>query len=88
MKSLENGNYHQVTVMKDGKDVKLYLEAIPVEHRVNLTNYNWEAQQFKRYKGGNLRMIPRKIRNKRRPRRLYRQKSNVRALNNAYKIAK
>jgi hypothetical protein len=50
MKSLEKGNRHQVTAMKDGKEVKLYLEANPAEHRVNLTNYKGEAQQLEHYK--------------------------------------
>jgi hypothetical protein len=50
MKSLEKGNRHQVTALKDGKEVKLYLEANPAEHRVNLTNYKGEAQQLEHYK--------------------------------------
>lgn len=50
MKSLEKGNRHQVTAMKDGKEVKLYLEANPAEHRVNLTNWKGEAQQLEHYK--------------------------------------
>ena len=50
LKSLEKGNRHQVTAMKDGKEVKLYLEANPAEHRVNLTNYKGEAQQLEHYK--------------------------------------
>ncbi|OCX54340.1 hypothetical protein BEL04_08770 [Mucilaginibacter sp. PPCGB 2223] len=50
MKSLEKGNRHQVTAMKDGKEVKLWLEANPADHRVNLTNYKGEAQQLEHYK--------------------------------------
>jgi hypothetical protein len=50
MKSLEKGNRHQVTAMKDGKEVKLFLEANPAEHRVNLTNWKSEAQQLEHYK--------------------------------------
>jgi len=50
MKSLEKGNRHQVTAMKDGKEVKLYLEANPAEHRVNLTNWKGQAQQLEHYK--------------------------------------
>ena len=50
MKSLEKGNRHQVTAMKDGKEVKLYLETNPAEHRVNLTNWKGEAQQLEHYK--------------------------------------
>ncbi len=50
MKSLEKGNRHQVTALKDGKEVKLFIEANPTEHRVNLTNYKGEAQQLERYK--------------------------------------
>ncbi|QXV64018.1 hypothetical protein INP83_13025 [Mucilaginibacter sp. 21P] len=50
MRSLEKGNRHQVTAMKDGKEVKLYLEANPAEHRVNLTNWKGEAQQLEHYK--------------------------------------
>jgi hypothetical protein len=50
MKSLEKGNRHQVTAMKDGKEVKLFIEANPAEHRVNLTNYKGEAQQLEHYK--------------------------------------
>jgi len=36
--------------MKDGKEVKLFLEANPAEHRVNLTNWKGEAQQLEHYK--------------------------------------
>lgn len=50
LKSLEKGNRHQVTALKEGKEVKLYLEANPAEHRVNLTNYKGEAQQLEHYK--------------------------------------
>jgi hypothetical protein len=50
MKSLEKGNRHQVTAMKDGKEVKLFIEANPLEHRVNLTNWKGEAQQLEHYK--------------------------------------
>jgi hypothetical protein len=50
MKSLEKGNRHQVTAIKDGKEVKLFLEANPAEHRVNLTNWKGEAQQLEHYK--------------------------------------
>ncbi len=50
MRSLEKGNRHQVTAMKDGKEVKLFLEANPAEHRVNLTNWKGEAQQLEHYK--------------------------------------
>jgi hypothetical protein len=50
LKSLEKGNRHQVSAMKDGKEVKLYLEANPAEHRVNLTNYKGEAQKLENYK--------------------------------------
>ena len=50
MKSLEKGNRHQVTAMRDGKEVKLFLEANPAEHRVNLTNWKGEAQQLEHYK--------------------------------------
>ncbi|MGF7080373.1 hypothetical protein [Mucilaginibacter sp. UYCu711] len=50
MKSLEKGNKHQVTAMKDGKEVKLFIEANPAEHRVNLTNWKGEAQQLEHYK--------------------------------------
>ena len=50
MRSLEKGNRHQVTAMKNGKEVKLYLEANPAEHRVNLTNWKGEAQQLEQYK--------------------------------------
>jgi hypothetical protein len=50
LKSLEKGNRHQVTALKDGKEVKLFLEANPAEHRVKLTNYKGEAQQLEHYK--------------------------------------
>jgi hypothetical protein len=50
MKSLEKGNRHQVTAMKDGKEVKVWLEANPAEHRVNLTNYKGEAQRLEHFK--------------------------------------
>jgi hypothetical protein len=50
MKSLEKGNRHEVTAMKNGKEVKLFLEANPAEHRVNLTNWKGEAQQLEHYK--------------------------------------
>lgn len=50
MKSLEKGNRHQVAAMKDGKEVKLFIEANPAEHRVNLTNWKGEAQQLEHYK--------------------------------------
>jgi hypothetical protein len=50
LKSLEKGNRHQVTAIKDGKEVKLYLEANPAEHRVNLTNYKGDAQRLEDYK--------------------------------------
>lgn len=50
IKSLEKGNRHQVTAIKDGKEVKLFLEANPAEHRVNLTNWKGEAQQLEYYK--------------------------------------
>lgn len=50
MKSLEKGNQHQVTALKDGKEVKLFIEANPLEHRINLTNWKGEAQQLEHYK--------------------------------------
>jgi len=50
LRSLEKGNRHQVTAMKAGKEVKLFLEANPAEHRVNLTNWKGEAQQLDHYK--------------------------------------
>ncbi|MFD2872015.1 hypothetical protein ACFS5N_06025 [Mucilaginibacter ximonensis] len=50
LKSLEKGNRHQVEALKDGKPVKLFIEANPAEHRVNLTNYKGEAQQLEHYK--------------------------------------
>lgn len=50
MRSLEKGNRHQVTAIKDGKEVKLFIEANPAEHRVNLTNWKGEAQQLEHYK--------------------------------------
>lgn len=50
MKSLEKGNRHQVEAIRDGKTVKLFIEANPTEHRVNLTNYKGEAQQLEHYK--------------------------------------
>jgi len=50
LKSLEKGNRHEVTALRDGKQVKLYIEANPAEHRVNLTNYKGEAQQLEHYK--------------------------------------
>jgi hypothetical protein len=50
MKSLEKGNRHQVSAMKDGKEVKVWLEANPAEHRVNLTNYKGEAQRLEHFK--------------------------------------
>jgi hypothetical protein len=53
-------NYNNITIkpgrmptyiaMKDGKEVKLFLEANPAEHRVNLTNWKGEAQQLEHYK--------------------------------------
>jgi hypothetical protein len=50
MKSLEKGNRHQVEAMRDGKPVKVFLEANPAEHRVNITNYKGEPQQLEHYK--------------------------------------
>ncbi|WP_157799147.1 hypothetical protein [Mucilaginibacter auburnensis] len=50
MKSLEKGNRHQVEAIRDSKTVKLFLEANPAEHRVNITNYKGEPQQLKHYK--------------------------------------
>ncbi len=50
LKSLEKGNRHQVIALKEGKEVKLYLEANPAEHRINLTNWKGEAQQLEHYK--------------------------------------
>ncbi|HEY8929540.1 MAG TPA: hypothetical protein VIM55_10135 [Mucilaginibacter sp.] len=55
MKSLEKGNRHQVTAMKNGKEVKLFIEANPAEHRVNLTNWKGEAQQLEHYKKAELK---------------------------------
>ncbi|MDB5117699.1 MAG: hypothetical protein JWQ79_3191 [Mucilaginibacter sp.] len=60
MKSLEKGNRHQVTAMKDGKEVKLFLEANPAEHRVNLTNWKGEAQQLEHYKKPELKQDQKK----------------------------
>lgn len=50
MKSLEKGNRHEVLAIKNDKQVKLFLEANPAEHRVNLTNWKGEAQQLEHYK--------------------------------------
>ena len=50
MKSLEKGNRHQLEALRDGKPVKLFIEANPAEHRVNLTNWKGEAQQLEHYK--------------------------------------
>jgi|GEM_PF-1807260 len=50
MKSLEKGNRHQVTALKDGKEIKLFIEANPADHRLNLTNWKGEAQQLEHYK--------------------------------------
>lgn len=50
LKSLEKGNRHQVTAMKDGKEVKLFIDANPADHRLNLTNWKGEAQQLEHYK--------------------------------------
>jgi hypothetical protein len=50
MKSLEKGNRHQVEALRDGKPVKLFIEANPTEHRFNLTYYKGEAQQLEHYK--------------------------------------
>jgi hypothetical protein len=50
MKSLEKGNRHQVEAMRDGKPVKVFLEANPAEHRVNITNYKGEPQKLEHYK--------------------------------------
>ncbi len=50
MKSLEKGNRHQVTAIKNGKEVKLYLEANPADHRVNLTDYKGQPQKLDDYK--------------------------------------
>lgn len=50
MKSLEKGNRHQVEALRDGKPVKLFLEANPAEHRLNITNYKGEVQQLEHYK--------------------------------------
>jgi len=61
MKSLEKGNRHQVTAMKDGKEVKLFLEANPAEHRVNLTNYKGEAQQLEHYKKPEFKQEQKKV---------------------------
>ena len=36
--------------MKDCKEVKLFIEANPPEHRVSLTNWKGEAQQLEHYK--------------------------------------
>lgn len=58
MKSLEKGNRHQVNAMKDGKEVKLFLEANPAGHRVNLTNWKGEAQQLEHYKKPEVKQAP------------------------------
>ncbi|MCD8739332.1 hypothetical protein LT679_01850 [Mucilaginibacter roseus] len=50
MKSLEKGNRHQVTAIKNGKEVKLFLEANPADHRVNLTDYKGQPQKLDDYK--------------------------------------
>jgi hypothetical protein len=55
MQSLEKGNRHQVTAIKDGQEVKLFIEANPAEHRVNLTNWKGEAQQLEHYKKPDLK---------------------------------
>ncbi|MGF7072341.1 hypothetical protein [Mucilaginibacter sp. 3215] len=60
MKSLEKGNRHQVTAIRDGKEVKLFIEANPAEHRVNLTNWKGEAQQLEHYKKPELKNEPNK----------------------------
>lgn len=63
LKSLEKGNRHQVTALKDGKEVKLYLEANPADHRVNLTNYKGEAQKLEDYKKPELKNETKKDQN-------------------------
>ncbi|MBK0379276.1 hypothetical protein [Mucilaginibacter segetis] len=50
LKSLEKGNRHQLEALKNGKPVKLFVEANPAEHRVNLTNYKGEPQRLEDYK--------------------------------------
>lgn len=50
MKSLEKGNRHQVTAMKNGKETQLYIEANPADHRLNLTNYKGDPQRLDHYK--------------------------------------
>jgi hypothetical protein len=37
-------------IRKTAKKSKLFLEANPAEHRVNLTNWKGEAQQLEHYK--------------------------------------
>ena len=66
MKSLEKGNRHQVEALRDGKPVKLFIEANPTEHRVNLTNYKGEAQQLEHYKKPELKSEIKKTRHRRR----------------------
>jgi hypothetical protein len=60
MKSLEKGNRHQVTAMKNGKEVKLFIEANPADHRINLTNYKGEPQKIEHYKKPELKEEPKK----------------------------
>jgi hypothetical protein len=50
LRSLEKGNRHQVDAIREGKTVKVFLEANPAEHRVNITNYKGEPQKLEHYK--------------------------------------
>jgi hypothetical protein len=60
MKSLEKGNRHQIEALRDGKPVKLFLEANPADHRVNITNYKGEAQQLEHFKKPELKQETKK----------------------------
>ncbi len=55
MRSLEKGNRHQVEAVRDGKPVKVFLEANPAEHLVNITNYKGEPQKLDHYKKAELK---------------------------------
>ena len=50
LKSLEKGNRQQLTVNQDGKEVKIYLEANPAAHRVNIFNINGIPQKLEDFK--------------------------------------
>lgn len=50
MRSLERGNRHQLTVNQQGKEVKIFIEANPKDHQINIYNNKGVPQKLEAYK--------------------------------------